>query len=366
VAASPGATNNTQQQLQAVFGASQPSAPAPALLPGHEIDERYRALRDLVGAQVNAPIELVLRELGDAQQQIAKLAATLVSTGAVATAPGGIDPLLALKADAARQPRPLDRWLTEIAASAIALRSGDPRLQLATIFDASGGPGELCPAVTNGRYPFVPTATDDAPLDGFARLFAPGGVLDGFVNTLLLRYIDTSAKPWRLISADAAAAPVTPADLTQFQRAAMIRDAFFADSGTRPRVVLNITPLSADAATRRVTLDLDGTAIVYTTGAQQSTQVVWPNFSLQPTMRVVFEPPVASGAGELRESGPWALFRLFGRGRLQAQGAAADRYTLTFQLGDRRAVFDVRTTGTASPLVPGLLQDFRCPGVKTK
>jgi type VI secretion system protein ImpL len=83
-------------------------------------------------------------------------------------------------------------------------------------------------------------------------------------------------------------------------------------------------------------------------------------------MRVVFEPPVASGAGELRESGPWALFRLFGRGRLQAQGAAADRYTLTFQLGDRRAVFDVRTTGTASPLVPGLLQDFRCPGVKTK
>jgi type VI secretion system protein ImpL len=224
----------------------------------------------------------------------------------------------------------------------------------------------LCPAVTNGRYPFVPTATDDAPLDGFARLFAPGGVLDGFVNTLLLRYIDTSAKPWRLISADAAAAPVTSADLTQFQRAAMIRDAFFADSGTRPRVVLNITPLSADAATRRVMLDLDGTAIVYTTGAQQSTQVVWPNFSLQPTMRVVFDPPVANGAGELRETGPWALFRLFGRGRLQAQAAATDRYTLTFQLGDRRAVFDVRTTGTASPLAPGLLQDFRCPGVKTK
>jgi type VI secretion system protein ImpL len=366
-AASPGAaTNNTQQQLQAVFGASQPAAAAPALLPGHEIDERYRALRDLVDAQVNAPIELVLRELGDAQQQIAKLAATLVSSGTAATAPGGIDPLLALKADAARQPRPLDRWLTAIAASAIALRSGDPRLQLATIFDASGGPGELCPAVTNGRYPFVPTATDDAPLDGFARLFAPGGVLDGFVNTLLLRYIDTSAKPWRLISADAAAAPVTQADLTQFQRAAMIRDAFFVDSGTRPRVVLNITPVSADAATRRVTLDLDGTAIVYTTGAQQSTQVVWPNFSLQPTMRMVFDPPVANGAGELRETGPWALFRLFGRGRLQAQAAATDRYTLTFQFGDRRAVFDVRTAGTASPLAPGLLQDFRCPGLKTK
>ena len=104
-----------------------------------------------------APIDLVLREVGDAQQQIAKLAATLVSTGAAAPASGGIDPLLALKADAARQPQPLGRWLTEIAASAIALRSGDPRLQLATIFNASGGPAELCPAVVNGHYPFAPS-----------------------------------------------------------------------------------------------------------------------------------------------------------------------------------------------------------------
>ena len=168
----------------------------------------------------------MLRELGDAQQQIAKLAATLVSTGAAAPASGGIDPLLALKADAARQPQPLGRWLTELAASAIALRSGDPRLQLATIFNASGGPAELCPAVVNGRYPFAPSATDDVPLADFARLFAPGGAFDGFVNTLLRRYVDTSGKTWRLLSADAASAPVSAADLAQFQRAAAIRDTY--------------------------------------------------------------------------------------------------------------------------------------------
>ena len=59
-----------------------PPARRPPLLPGHEIDERYKALRDLVGHGPAAPIDLVLREVGDAQQQIAKLAATLVSTGA--------------------------------------------------------------------------------------------------------------------------------------------------------------------------------------------------------------------------------------------------------------------------------------------
>ena len=265
-----------------------PGGPAP---PGHEIDERYQALRDLVGHGPAAPIDLVLREVGDAQQQIAKLAATLVSTGAAASTSGGIDPLLALKADAARQPQPLGRWLTELAASAIALRSGDPRLQLATIFNASGGPAELCPAVVNGRYPFAPSATDDVPLADFARLFAPGGAFDGFVNTLLRRYVDTSGKTWRLLSADVATAPVSAADLAQFQRAAAIRDTYFADGGTRPRFRLDITPVSADAATRQVTLDLDGTTIVYTRGTQRSTQVTWPGFSLQPTMRLVFDPP---------------------------------------------------------------------------
>ncbi len=357
-------SSSTQLRLQAVLGTSQSATPAPPLPPGHEIDERYQALRDMLGHGPAAPIDQVLRSLSDTQQQIAKLAATLLSTGAAGSTAGGIDPLLALKADAARLPQPLGRWLTEMANSAIALRSGDPRRQLATIFNASGGPAELCPAVVNNHYPFVPTATDDVPIADFARLFAPGAAFDGFVNTLLRRYVDTSGKPWRLISTDAASAPVSAADLAQLQRAAAIRDAFFADGGTRPRFRLDITPVSADAATKQVTLDLDGTAIVYTRGVQRSTQVTWPSFALQPTMRLVFDPPPARGGGELRESGPWALFRLFGHGRLVAQAGTTDRYTLTFQVGERQAVFDVRVQGTANPLAPGPLQEFRCPSVK--
>jgi type VI secretion system protein ImpL len=356
--------SSTQLRLQALLGASQAPTQAPPPPPGHEIDQRYQALADLVGHGPAAPIDLVLRELGDAQQQIAKLAATLLSTGAAAPLPVGIDPLVALKADAARQPQPLNRWLTELAASAIALRSGDPRLQLATLFNASGGPAELCPVVVNGHYPFAPGATDDVPLSDFARLFAPGGAFDGFVNTLLRRYVDTSGKAWRLLSADTASAPVSAADLAQFQRAAAIRDTYFADGGTRPRFRLDITPVSADAATRQVTLDLDGTTIVYTRGVQRSTQVTWPGFSLQPTMRLVFDPPPAGRPGEVRESGPWALFRLLGRGRMQAQAAATDRYTLTFQLGERQAVFDVRVQGPGNPLAVGELQEFRCPSVR--
>ena len=78
----------------------------------------------------------------------------------------------------------------------------------------------------------------------------------------------------------------------------------------------------------------------------------------------MFDPPPVGGAGELQETGPWSLFRLFGRGRMQQQAAAPDRYNLTFQLGDRQAVFEVRVQSQGNPFAPAVLQDFRCPGVR--
>ncbi len=357
--ASGGTPSNTELRLQALLGTPQSAG---AALPGHEIDERYQALRGLVARGAAAPIEQVLREIGDAQQQMAKLAASLLSTTAAASSAAGVDPLLLLKSDASRQPQPLARWLTEIANSAIALRSGDPRLQLAANFNAPGGPADTCPPVVNGHYPFIAAASDDVPIGDFARLFAPGAALDGFINTLLRRYVDMSGKAWRLTSADASSAPISAGDLAQFQRAAAIRDAFFPDDGTRPRFRFDITPIGADPGTKQVVLDLDGTSIVFARAAQYATQVTWPSFSMQPTTRLAFEPPARGG--DLRESGPWAVFRLFSRGRLQSQPGSTDRYALTFQVGERQATFDLRIPGGANPFAPGLLQEFRCPGVR--
>ena len=356
--------DSPELRLQAVLGNSQPAASAAPLPPGHEIDERYKVLHDLVGDGPGAPIDLVLRSLGEMQQQLAKMAATLVSSGTAPAPPSGFDPALALRAEALRQPQPLARWLNQIAASGSALRSGNPRQQLATVFNASGGPAEVCPTVVNGHYPFVPGATSDSSLAEFARLFAPGGLFDGFVNTLLRPYVDISAKPWRLLSADTASAPVSAADLAQFQRAAVIRDVFFS-GGTAPSIRFDIRPVSADAATKRVLLDLDGTTVAYSHDAPRSTQVTWPGTSPQQTVRLVLDPPPTGRAGVLQETGPWSMFRLFARGRMQQQATSPDRYSLTFQLGDRQAVFEIRVHSSINPFAPSVLQDFHCPSVRT-
>ena len=80
-------------------------------------------------------------------------------------------------------------------------------------------------------------------------------------------------------------------------------------------------------------------------------------------VRLVLEPAPAGGTGVLQDTGPWSLFRLFGKGQL-TQAGGAEKYTLGFQLGERQAVFEIRAGSVLNPFAPGVLQDFRCPTLK--
>ena len=80
------------------------------------------------------------------------------------------------------------------------------------------------------------------------------------------------------------------------------------------------------------------------------------------SVRLVFDPPPSSGPPVIQATGPWALFRVFGQGTL-LQGGSADRYTLSFTLADRHASFEIRAGSVLNPFAPGVLRDFRCPGL---
>jgi type VI secretion system protein ImpL len=355
-----GAKPATDEHLAALFGTQQPGQAAP-LPPGHEVDEHFKALRDLVGNGPGAPIDQVIKSLNDLQQQLAKIAQQPV--GAPAAPPAGSDPTLALRAEAQRQPQPLAGWLKSMANSGTALRGGSARDQIKVAFNGAGGPAALCAPAVNGRYPFAPGSANDVPLDDFARLFAPGALLDGFFNTELRPYVLTTGRSWQLQQVDGTTAPVTQSDVTQFQRAAAIRDIFFAGGGTTPSVRFDITPVTVDAGTKTATLDFDGTAVVAAHAPPHATQIQWPGPKGMTEVKLTFDPPPASGTGVLQAAGPWAMFRLFGQGRL-AQAGSSDRYTLTFQSGEREAVFELRAASVLNPFAPGVLRDFRCPSVQ--
>lgn len=342
----------------AVLLAGQQGA-QPARPPGSEIDERYRQIRELVTPPGSAPIDQVLKLLDDLRQQLARLNAAGVGAPA---APTTDDPSLALRAESQRQPQPLGRWLAAMGEQSTALRSGGARQQVATAYNGVNGPGRLCAPAVNGRFPFVPGSSNETPLDDFAKLFSPGGLIDGFFNTHLRPYVNTTGKTWTPQAVDGVSAPLGPPDIAQFQRAAVIRDLFFASGSSTISVRFDITPVELDAGASQVNLELDGTSVTYAHGPARSTQITWPGPNGMTNVRLVFNPPPSGGTGVLSENGPWAMFRLFGRGSLQ-QAGSPERYLLTFDLGDRRAAFEIRAGSVMNPFAPGVLRDFRCPAV---
>ena len=76
--------------------------------------------------------------------------------------------------------------------------------------------------------------------------------------------VSSSRRPRRGVAAGGRRRPrpITPADLAQFQRAATIRDLFFAGGGNTPSVRFDITPVKLDPGAKQATLDLGGTTIV--------------------------------------------------------------------------------------------------------
>ncbi len=353
--------SSTQDRIMGALGTPTANA-VPVLPPGHEIDDRYKPIRDLVAGGPAAPIEQVLKALNDLEQQLAKLVAAPIGSAPPPPVAGN-DPALALRAEANRQPQPLSRWLLNMAGSSTVLRGGSARQQVAAAFNGPSGPAALCPVAVNGRYPFVPGTTLETPMDDFGRLFAPGGLIDGFVNTQLRPYVDMSGKTWKPQVADGVPAPVTPADLANFQRAAVIRDLFFSGGGTTPSVRFDITPTDLDAGAKQVTLDFDGTAVTNVHGPARATQITWPGSTRMQNVRLIFDPPPPGDTGVRSDSGPWAMFRMFGRGKIM-QAGTPEKYTLSFQIGERSTAFEIRASSVINPFVPGILQDFRCPTVQ--
>jgi len=356
-AASSKHAQNTEAQLRNVLGL--PSNLAAAALPGQAVDDHFSGLRAVVAGGASAPIETVLGLLNQVQQQLGQMAAA--TPGAEPTPPATSDPAQLLQAEASTLPEPVGRWLAAIAGDAKALRAGGARQEIVAAYDASSGPRQLCERVVDGHYPFSPGAADDTPLEDFARLFAPGGLLDGFFNTRLRPYVDTTHQPWQARSVDGVSPPISSAGLAEFERAAAIRDAFFGAGGTMPQALFIITPQFLDDGSQQVTLTLGSTTVGYAHGPASATQITWPGAGGTNQASLGFAP--AAAGGTLQASGPWAMLRLFDQGSLRRNGSS-NQYVLSFDEGNRRAAFAIEAGSVTSPFSPGLLHGFQCPSLR--
>jgi type VI secretion system protein ImpL len=88
--------------------------------------------------------------------------------------------------------------------------------------------------------------------------------------------------------------------------------------------------------------------------------VRWPASGGSNQVRLTAQSFQGTPAGTV-DSGPWALWRAFDRAHIEP-GSSPERFRATFEIGGRKAAFEVTAGSVRNPLRLRDLADFRCPG----
>jgi type VI secretion system protein ImpL len=328
------------------------------------VDDHFADLRRFVtspGGNAPAPIDAITQQLNDLYQ-------LLVATKAALDAAQTLPPAEAankLRADASRQPEPLRSMLQDLVEGGTRhivdkLRErqvAELRLTRERIdAELRAQVAEFCQRAITGRYPFVKTSSQDVTAEDFARLFAPGALLDSFFQKHVAPHVDSTQKPWRF--KDPAMGP--SAALAEFQRAQVIRDVFFRSGGNTPSLQLDFKPVEMDAAIQLFMLDVDGKLVRYAHGPQVPVRVQFPGPGGRSQVRVSISPAPPSGSAGAKFEGPWALFRMLDGVQIE-ETKQSERFVATFSIEGRRAVFEMIASSVRNPFRLTELAQFRCP-----
>jgi len=341
-----------RRKLEAALGAEE-EAPAPAAEAGTPVDEHFAPLHRLVGSEKTpGTLDAQLALLKDASQFFD---AADQARRAGTPAPGG-ETLQRIKRAAEGTPAPLGTMLQTVDSAGASLTLGSERARIRALWAAEGA--RFCGAAIAGRYPLVRGAGRDATLDDFGKFFGPGGIMDEFFTRHLAAQVDQSGRQWRWRDSGMAPAGIPQEVLNQFQRAARIREMFFAGGGRQPSLRFDLAPQAADPSLARVILDIDGQPVPYAPGTPaRPVPIVLPSGKGGGLVQFETTPPLRT---ELRTEGPWAWFRMVDRGTLQP-GSQPERFQLGFDLDGRRMSYVLTAGSVINPFRREALEGFRCP-----
>lgn len=339
-------------QIVGAGAAAAPTTGAPGERLESIVDDEFAGLRRMVTAPEGgkAPIEGVVARLAELQQLLTAVDAALKGGGAPPPSPLPNQ----LKVEAANAPEPVRSLLDSLGSTSSRVALMQLRESLSR--EVRAQVGEFCQQAVAGRYPFDPAASREVTQADFAALFGPGGKFEQ-MQTRLAPYVDTSKRPWAFRPVDGTPLGTDVGTLPQFQRAAVIREAFFPPGAAVPTARLEFKPVEMDSALREFVLDVDGQIVRYAHGPQIPATVSWPGPRGSGVVRVMAQPAGSTG---MVNDGPWALHRLMERVQLQP-GNGPEKFRAQFDIDGRKAVFDVTAGSVRHPFRLPELRAFSCP-----
>jgi type VI secretion system protein ImpL len=332
------------------------AAPTGALEKGM-VDDHFEDVHRFAagpGGAAPPPTDVMVQQLNDFYTMLVAARAAIDA----GQPPPSSEPANKLRADVQRHPDPARTVLNELVDGGMRQVVDRTVRLVRTKVDGElrGQIVEFCLKATADRYPFTRTSNQDVTPEDFARLFAPGALLDGFFQKQLAQYVDVSRKPWRFKEP----AMGESALLAEFQRAEVIRDVFFRGGGSLPAIQLELKPVEMDESIQQFLLDVDGKLVRYAHGPQVPVRVQFPGPGGRSQVRVSIAPPPPSGSSGIKFEGPWALFRMFDGVQIRETGQS-ERFLATINVEGRRTVFEVVASSVRNPFRLPELSEFRCP-----
>ena len=342
--------SQTLRSIDSTGGGGQAGPPGPL----DEVIDHFQWLRDMNPAQGPSPLDQALEALGGVAD----------ATAAAKTAGGMGDPVLqrtkaASAMDATAKLDQVASGLPPVAgglftgfihASTVQLNQSvnqNIQQQYATMLLPE------CKAVVSQGFPFSPTSTHDVTVDDFSRLFRPGGLIDQFMQANLLGMFDTTKRGWT-VTPSGEALGLKPETARAFEKADVIRRAFFKPGDVRPSIRFMVEPTQITGA-NTVVLSVDGAPVSFDIQTRKSQEVRWPGS--QPAASVSFQ---GSGPPAIRNwSGDFAFMHLLHDSRILSSGEQSLRFVTGVE--GREATFTLRMQNSSNPFTLPELTSFTCP-----
>ncbi len=322
-------------------------------VPGASIEANFKPFQVLLDGEAGSrPVDALLANLNELYRGL-----TLAATNP-AQAKQAIDQVqvqvASLRSNVTRLPQPLAGMMDKVAkdVSGDANDTSVAQLSQALADQVTGA----CQQVTANRYPFA-KSDRDVPMADFARMFAPGGVIDRFFSTNLAPLVNLSGKTWAWRPNANLTRKLSDTTLRQFQQAADIRDAFFPTGGNQPTINLEVKPVTLSGEAQTATLLINGASVVAQQGTNTPTTVQWPGAGAG-AASIAMLPEMPDRVSKLERTGAWALFRLLDAGSVLQRGNAV---SASFVVGGREVSYQFTAASLNNPLSLPSLRQFKCP-----
>ncbi|QDG77468.1 type VI secretion system membrane subunit TssM [Labrenzia sp. PHM005] len=332
----------------------------PGVVPGQAIEDYFRPYHVLVEGSNSRKIDALLLNFKNILDNLLVVANNPLQSE---TANSNVQIQASLlRSNATRFPSPIDRLIQQAAKEfdeeykETSISQLNEKLKINVVGS--------CQKIVGRNYPFNNGRSEVAMTD-FAKLFSPSGIMQQFFDQNLKPLVNTSARPWTWKPEVTQADRLSNATLRQFERAALIRDAFFPTGNAYPSVGLQVVPRALSPQADAASMEVNGNLVLVNRGPGFNAEIQplpasfdWPGNSATPRMVLVVVPEVPGYKSRQEIHGDWAFYRFVRANRVSSKGKS---FVIRRTLGGRQVAFTVTLGTKPNPFFLSAVGEFRCP-----